>query len=100
MTTTTDTPGGEESRSLDFIRTIVADDVRDGKHLCLEFPTNTLIASHTWMPSICLPAGFSEEGLPVGMELVVLPFHEPELFRLGYGFEQATKFRRAPTFKE
>ncbi len=75
-------------------------DVRDGKHLCLEFPTNTLIASQTWMPSICLPAGFSEEGLPVGMELVVLPFHEPELFRLGYGFEQATKFRRAPTFKE
>ena len=52
---------------------------------------NTVIASHTWMPSICLPAGFSEEGLPVGLELVVLPYHEPDLFRLGYAFEKATK---------
>ncbi|MGM8888577.1 amidase family protein, partial [Psychrobacter sp. 1U2] len=59
-------------------------DVRDGKHQVLTFPTNTLIASQTWMPSICLPAGFSKNGLPVGMELVVLPYHEPDLFRLGY----------------
>lgn len=66
----------------------------------LSFPTNTLIASQTWMPSICLPAGFSEEGLPVGMELVVLPYHEPELFRLGYAFEQATHYRRVPSYKE
>lgn len=73
-------------------------DVRDGKHKCLTFPTNTLIASQTWMPSISLPAGFSEEGLPVGLELVVLPYHEPDLFRLGYGFEQVTRHRRAPAF--
>jgi amidase len=74
-------------------------DVRDGKHKCLEFPTNTLIASQTWMPSICVPAGFSEEGLPVGLEIVVLPYHEPDLFRLGSGFEASTKARRAPAFK-
>jgi amidase len=73
-------------------------DVRAGKHKCLEFPTNTLIASQTWMPSICVPAGFSEEGIPVGLEIVVLPYHEPDLFRLGSGFEAATKHRRAPTF--
>ncbi|RCV87418.1 amidase [Vreelandella rituensis] len=74
--------------------------VRDGKHEVLSFPTNTLIASQTWMPSICLPAGFSEEGLPVGMELVVLPYHEPSLFRLGYAFEQATQYRKAPEYKD
>lgn len=73
-------------------------DVRDGKHQVLTFPTNTLIASQTWMPSICLPAGFSENGLPVGMELVVLPYHEPDLFRLGYAFEQANNVRRTPTY--
>jgi amidase len=73
-------------------------EVRDGKHKCLTFPTNTLIASQTWMPSICLPAGFNEDGVPVGMELVVLPYHEPDLFRLGYGFEQTTKHRRAPSY--
>jgi amidase len=75
-------------------------DVRAGKHKCLEFPTNTLIASQTWMPSICMPAGFSEEGIPVGMEIVVPPYHEPDLFRLGSGFEAVTKNRKAPTFKE
>ncbi len=51
------------------------------------------------MPSICLPAGFSEEGLPVGMELVVLPYHEPDLFRLGAGVEAVLQCRKAPTFK-
>jgi Asp-tRNA(Asn)/Glu-tRNA(Gln) amidotransferase A subunit family amidase len=75
-------------------------DVRAGKHKCLEFPTNTLIASQTWMPSICVPAGFSEEGIPVGVEIVVPPYHEPELFRLGAGFEAVTKNRKAPSFKE
>jgi len=72
------------------------DDVRTGKHACLTFPTNTLIASQTWMPSICLPAGFSEEGLPVGVEIVVLPYHEPDLFRLGSAFEAVVKARRSP----
>jgi amidase len=75
------------------------DDVRAGKHKCLEFPTNTLIASQTWMPSICVPAGFSDGGIPVGLEIVVLPYHEPDLFRLGSGFEATTRARREPTFK-
>jgi hypothetical protein len=30
---------------------------------------------------------------------VVLPYHEPDLFRLGAGFEAATRTRKAPTFK-
>jgi len=67
-----------------------------GRWTILGFPTNTLIASQTWMPSICLPAGFTPDGVPVGVELVVPPYHEPDLFRLGYAFEQATKHRRAP----
>lgn len=71
-------------------------DVREGKHQVLTFPTNTLIASQTWMPSIAVPAGFTDDGLPVGMEIVVLPNHERDLFRLGYAFEQATQVRRAP----
>ena len=57
---------------------------------------NTLIAAQTWMPSICMPAGFSPDGLPVGIEFVVLPYHEPDLFRLGFAFEAPTGHRRAP----
>lgn len=71
--------------------------LQSGRWTVLGFPTNTLIAAQTWLPSICLPAGFSSGGLPVGLEMVVLPYHEPDLFRLGYAFEQATLHRRAPT---
>jgi amidase len=70
--------------------------LQSGRWTVLGFPTNTLIAAQTWLPSICVPAGFSPGGLPVGLEMVVLPYHEPELFRLGYAFEQATRHRRAP----
>ena len=71
-------------------------ELNDGRWTVLTFPTNTLIAAQTWLPSICLPAGFSSAGIPVGMEMVVLPYHEPDLFRLGYAFEQATHHRRPP----
>jgi Asp-tRNA(Asn)/Glu-tRNA(Gln) amidotransferase A subunit family amidase len=74
-------------------------DVRAGNYPEQTFPTNTLIASQTWMPSICIPAGFSEEGLPVGVEFVGLPYHEPDLIRLGSSFEAVTRHRRSPTFK-
>jgi amidase len=63
----------------------------------LGFPTNTLIAAQTWMPSICLPAGFTVAGVPVGLEIVVLPYHEPDLFRLGAAFEATTAARRPPS---
>ncbi|MDB5882121.1 MAG: amidase, partial [Ramlibacter sp.] len=71
--------------------------LRSGRWTVLGFPTNTLIAAQTWLPSICLPAGFSSGGLPVGLEMVVLPYHEPDLFRLGYAFEQATAHRKSPS---
>lgn len=71
-------------------------EVLDKKWTTLTFPTNTLIAAQTWMPSICLPAGFTPGGVPVGMEFVVLPYHEPDLFRLGFAFEALTGHRRPP----
>jgi amidase len=72
------------------------EELRAGKWPVLAFPTNTLIAAQTWLPSICLPAGFTAAGIPVGIEMIVLPYHEPDLFRLGYAFEQATLNRRPP----
>jgi Asp-tRNA(Asn)/Glu-tRNA(Gln) amidotransferase A subunit family amidase len=71
-------------------------EVLDKKWTTLTFPTNTLIAAQTWMPSICLPAGFAPGGIPVGIEFVVLPYHEPDLFRLGFAFESLTGHRRPP----
>lgn len=63
----------------------------------LTFPTNTLIASQTWSPAMSVPAGFTADGLPVGLEFVAAPYDEQTVFRLGYAFEQATQHRRAPS---
>jgi Asp-tRNA(Asn)/Glu-tRNA(Gln) amidotransferase A subunit family amidase len=62
----------------------------------LTFPTNTLIASQTWSPAMSVPAGFTSNGLPVGLEFVAAPYDETTVFRLGYAFEQATRHRRSP----
>jgi amidase len=62
----------------------------------LTFPTNTLIASQTWLPAITVPAGFTDDGVPVGLELVAKPYDEGTLFRCAFAFEQATGHRRAP----
>jgi Asp-tRNA(Asn)/Glu-tRNA(Gln) amidotransferase A subunit family amidase len=67
-----------------------------GRWSTLEFPTNTLIAAQTWMPAMTVPVGFTETGLPVGLEIVTRPYAEEQLFSLGYGVEQATRARRAP----
>ena len=62
----------------------------------LTFPTNTLIAAQSWLPAISVPAGFTTDGVPVGMEWVGLPYREDQLLRLAYAFEQATLWRRTP----
>jgi amidase len=62
----------------------------------LTFPTNTLIASQTWMPAVSVPAGLTAAGLPVGLEFLARPYDEPGMFALAYAFEQATKARIAP----
>ena len=63
----------------------------------LTFPTNTLIASQTWLPAISVPAGFTDNGLPVGLEIMTRPYAEASMFRLAYGFEQAEPQRRKPS---
>jgi Asp-tRNA(Asn)/Glu-tRNA(Gln) amidotransferase A subunit family amidase len=72
------------------------EELRGGRWTVLTYPTNTVIAAQSWLPSICLPAGFSPAGIPVGMEMIVPPYHEPDLFRFGYAFEQLTHWRRPP----
>lgn len=63
----------------------------------LTFPTNTLIGAQTWMPALTLPAGFTDGGLPVGIEFLGFPYGEDALLQLGYAFEQVTRKRAAPS---
>ena len=43
-----------------------------------------------------MQAGFTDEGLPVGVELLGRAFSEPRLFELAYSYERATSHRRPP----
>lgn len=72
------------------------DRLRDKTVTTQSFPTNTLIASHTGLPAVSVPAGFTGDGMPVGLELVARPYHEPMLLGLAANFERATQHRRAP----
>jgi len=61
----------------------------------------TGIASLTGLPSLAVPCGFDDDGLPVGMQIIGKPFDEATLFRAGHAFQQATEFhRRAPLLVE
>jgi Asp-tRNA(Asn)/Glu-tRNA(Gln) amidotransferase A subunit family amidase len=47
-------------------------------------------------PALTVPAGFTTDGLPVGLELMARSFAEPVLFKLAYAYEQGTHHRRPP----
>jgi amidase len=47
-------------------------------------------------PAMTVPAGFTSDSIPVGIEFMARPFAEGTLFRLGYAYEQATHHRKPP----
>ena len=54
----------------------------------------TIPANLAGIPGISIPAGFSREGLPIGMQLLAPAFCEEKLFRAAYTFEQNTDFHK------
>jgi aspartyl-tRNA(Asn)/glutamyl-tRNA(Gln) amidotransferase subunit A len=44
------------------------------------------------LPALSVPAGFSKENLPIGIQLIGDHFTEDKLFKAGYAFEKETKF--------
>jgi amidase len=60
-----------------------------------DFPVNTLLASQTRLPAITVPAGFTQDGLPVGLELVSFEYQEQALLELAKGVEEVLGARRA-----
>ena len=47
-------------------------------------------------PALTVPAGFSTDSLPVGLEFLGRPFTDAQLLAYGFAYEQATKHRRPP----
>jgi Asp-tRNA(Asn)/Glu-tRNA(Gln) amidotransferase A subunit family amidase len=72
------------------------EEVDSGKWTVLTFPTNTLIATQSVMPAISMPAGFTENEIPVGIEILGKQFSEFALINMAYSYEKKAKTRRKP----
>ncbi|MBO1114828.1 amidase [Bordetella petrii] len=57
---------------------------------------NSQLAAATGMPALSLPAGFTRDGLPVGLELLGRDYAEQQLLDCAWHWEQAMRPRRAP----
>jgi aspartyl-tRNA(Asn)/glutamyl-tRNA(Gln) amidotransferase subunit A len=54
----------------------------------------TRAINYLGLPALCLPAGFSADGMPVAFQLVGKPFDEARLLHAGHAFQQATDWHR------
>jgi amidase len=58
--------------------------------------SNCQLSATTGLPAISVQAGFTPDGLPIGLELLGDEYTEATLLKLAYSFEQATHFRKLP----
>jgi amidase len=80
-------PTGSPAWKTDFV---------NGDHFLGASSTAAAVAGY---PSITVPAGFVD-GLPVGISFIGKAWAEPRLIALAYAYEQATKHRKPPEFRE
>ena len=59
-----------------------------------DVPTNTFIASQSGCPAISMPAGFTDSGLPIGLELLGAPLSDRTLVSFASAYEAQTEPRR------
>jgi aspartyl-tRNA(Asn)/glutamyl-tRNA(Gln) amidotransferase subunit A len=53
--------------------------------------------SYLGLPTVCANAGFSRDGMPIGLQLVGRPFDEATALRAGHAFQRVTDWHlRAP----
>ncbi|RFU66042.1 amidase [Peribacillus glennii] len=55
------------------------------------------LSAFSEFPAITVPAGFTSENLPVGIEFLGRAFSEPSLIKLAYAYEQGTEHRKPPS---
>lgn len=58
--------------------------------------SNCQLSAATGLPAMAVPAGFTGDGLPVGLELLGTTFGESMLLKVAYAYEQVMSPRRAP----
>ena len=58
---------------------------------------NCQLSATTGLPAISMPAGFTDDGVPVGVELLGREWTEPRLLGVAYAYERAARPRRPPS---
>jgi amidase len=56
------------------------------------------IAAKAGYPSVAVPGGYCQDGMPFGITFSAEAFSEGKLIKFAYAYEQATKKRVAPKF--
>ena len=59
--------------------------------------SNCQLSATTGLPALSMPAGFTADGLPVGLELLGPAFSEATLIRVAYAYERVLQPRRPPS---
>ena len=54
------------------------------------------VSAHSGLPAFSIPAGFTPDGVPVGIEFLGRAFEEGKLIAMAYAYEQAVKPRKSP----
>ena len=57
---------------------------------------NCQLSASVGFPAISMPAGFTDDGVPVGVELLGAAWSESKLLAMAFDYEQATHPRKAP----
>jgi aspartyl-tRNA(Asn)/glutamyl-tRNA(Gln) amidotransferase subunit A len=47
------------------------------------------------LPTVCANAGFTRDGMPIGMQLITRPFDEATALRAGHAFQRVTDWHLA-----
>src|SRR5215218_9962896 len=58
----------------------------------LEWMRSCTLFSATGCPALSLPGGFTDDGLPVGLQIIGAPRADRRVLEAGHAFEQATQF--------
>ena len=54
----------------------------------------TISVNLAGIPGISIPCGFTEEGLPVGLQILGRHFDEEKILQIAYAYEQATEWHK------
>ncbi len=65
-----------------------------GKFSSFERPSLTFPYNVTGAPALALRCGFTESGLPLGMQIAGRPFEEALVLRAGHAYEKATEWAK------